>query len=207
MKSSLVPSIVIASLLSGAALSMSTPAQAADVNDAKFLCGTSKSVPATVALTSRGAVPVILWSSQYFNSAGFTPQYRCKVVSARFQQYYKNGMLNYLTTSRLNRQPVVCVATAKGGPCAGVLFTLKPGSDPWLTLTRLMQVRVGASGPLNESTSSPAPMAALAQDGYVDMKAYLNSAPIEVIPVPKTDPADAQPGASSGSPQPGVGLW
>jgi hypothetical protein len=207
MKSSLVPSIVIASLLSGAALSMSIPAQAADVKDAKFLCGTSKGAPATVALTSRGAVPVILWSSQYFNNAGFTPQYRCKVVSSRFQQYYKNGMLNYLTTSRLNRQPVVCVATAKGGPCAGVLFTLKPGSDPWLTLTRLMQVRVGASGPLNESTASPTPTIAMAQDGYLDMKAYLNTAPIEVMAVPKTDPAEAQPGSTSKAPQPGTGLW
>jgi hypothetical protein len=197
MKSPLIPSIVIASLIGGAMLSAIEQAQAAEMKEAKFLCGTSQGYPATVALTSRGYVPVIRWSSNYFGGSGFSPQYRCKVVSSRFQQYYKNGTLNYLTTGWSNRQPVICVATAKGGPCAGVLFTLKPGSDSWLTLTRLMQVRVGASGPINESTTSPLPSSVVVEGRYLDMAEYLNTAPIEVIAVPKT----------SEPPQSGVGLW
>jgi Circadian oscillating protein COP23 len=156
------------------------PAQAGDTaNDAKFICGTSKGVPATVALTSRGYVPVVRWSSNFFGRSGFSPQTRCKMVSAKFQQYYKNGTLNYLTTATQNRQPVICVAEAKGGPCAGVLFTLKPTSNPMATLRQLMQVRVQAGNVvLNESTGGSLP-ANPADDRYLDMREFLQTAAVE----------------------------
>jgi hypothetical protein len=147
--------------------------------DAKFICGTSQGVPATVALTSRGYVPVVRWSSNYFGRSGYSPLARCRTVSAKFQQYYQNGMLNYLTPSYQNRQPVICVAASKGGPCAGVLFTLKPTANPMTTLKQLMRVRTQASGAvLNESTASPVPVSA-SDERYLDMQEFLQTAAVE----------------------------
>jgi hypothetical protein len=171
------------SLAMGAALAGAiAPAHAGDAqNDAKFICGTSQGAPATVALTSRGYVPVVRWSSSFFNRSGFSPQARCKTVSNKFQQYYKNGMLNYLTASYQNRQPVVCVAASKGGPCAGVLFTLKPTSNPMATLRQLMRVRVQAGAVLNESTGGSLP-ANPGDERYLDMQEYLQTAAVEPAP-------------------------
>jgi Circadian oscillating protein COP23 len=164
-------------------LSMTIPARAGDL---KFSCSTSKGSPATVAQTSRGNVPIIRWVSNTFSDAGYSPEYRCKVVSAKFQEYYKAGTLNYLTTGIANGQPVVCVASTKGGPCSGVVFTLKPGSDPWKTLTRLMDVRVQAGPPLNESSAG----STNEESQYIDMTDYLATAPTEEGSVA----AEASPG-------------
>jgi hypothetical protein len=169
------------SLTMGAALMGEiAPAHAGSTaNDAKFLCGTSKGSPATVAHTSRGYVPVVRWSSPFFSRSGYSPQTRCKMVSAKFQQYYQNGTLNYLTTSYQNRQPVICVAASKGGPCAGVLFTLKPTSSPMGTLRQLMQVRTQA-GPvvLNESTGGSLPSNPT-DERYLDIREFLQTAAVE----------------------------
>jgi Circadian oscillating protein COP23 len=173
-------SLVMGTALMGAI----APAHAGDTkNDAKFLCGTSKGAPATVALTSRGYVPVVRWSSNFFGRSGFTPQTRCKIVSAKFQQYYQNGTLNYLTTSTQNRQPVICVAASKGGPCSGVLFTLKPTSNPMATLRLLMNVRTQAGGAvvLNESTGGSLPSAP-DDERYLDMQEFLQTAAVESRP-------------------------
>jgi Circadian oscillating protein COP23 len=171
------------SLTMGAALMGAiAPAHAGTANDAKFLCGTSKGVPATVALTSRGYVPVVRWSSNFFGRSGFSPQTRCKMVSAKFQQYYQNGTLNYLTTSTQNRQPVICVAEAKGGACAGVLFTLKPTANPMATLRQLMDVRTRSGAVvLNESTGGSLPPSA-DDERYLDMREFLQTAPVESGP-------------------------
>jgi hypothetical protein len=170
---------VFTSLAMGACLTGAiAPAHAGEAkNDAKFMCGTSQGAPATVALTSRGYVPVIRWSSGYFSRSGYSAPTRCKMVSAKFQQYYQNGTLNYLTPSVQNRQPVVCVAASKGGPCAGVLFTLKPTSNPMATLRKLMQVRTQAGPVLNESAGGSSVSAS--DDRYLDMQEYLNTAEVE----------------------------
>jgi Circadian oscillating protein COP23 len=171
------------SLTMGAALMGAiAPAHAGTANDAKFLCGTSKGVPATVALTSRGYVPVVRWSSNFFGRSGFSPQTRCKMVSAKFQQYYQNGTLNYLTTSTKNRQPVICVAESKGGGCSDVLFTLKPTANPMATLRQLMNVRTQAGAVvLNESTGGSLPPSA-DDERYLDMREFLQTAAVESGP-------------------------
>lgn len=137
-----------------------------------FYCGRSNSVPTTIARTSRGNVPVIRWNSGYFSGSGWNPQRRCQQVSARFQEYYDNGTLKYITTGRMNRQSVVCVASRKGSDCTSLLFTLKPGSNPGQTLGRLLNYRALAAGnALNESSG---------QRLYINMEEYINTAPIEV---------------------------
>lgn len=134
----------------------------------RFTCLSRQGVPATVALTKRGPVPVINWRSTLGNGV-YTPQVRCDIVSKKFQQFYENGTLNFLTTGRKNRQPVVCVALYKGGACNQDLFTLKPGSNPGRTLRQLMAVRTGSSGPLNESAARE----------YIDVNELLNTAPVD----------------------------
>jgi hypothetical protein len=182
MKSLILMSISTLPLLASS-LMLGATTQAAEVKDAaKFMCGTSKGYPATMAMTRRGPVPVIRWTSNYFGSGGYTPQARCGIVSNKFQQYYKEGTLNYLTIGTANKMPVVCVAKTKGGSCDGVLFTLKPGSDPWKTLTKLMNVRAQASPVvLNESASSAPPAANVVEDKYVNMNAFLDAAPVETL--------------------------
>lgn len=138
-----------------------------------FVCGTSKGVPTTMAKTPRGNVPVIRWNSDYFNNSGWTPQKRCQEVSKKFQTFYQNGTLKYLTTADFNGQSAVCVAERENGSCnpngSGILFTLKPGSNPGETLQQLLSVRVHAAGPLNESSPRV----------YINMNQFLETAPVE----------------------------
>jgi hypothetical protein len=72
-------------------------------------------------------------------------------VSLRFETLRQQGRLNYLTTGRMNGLPVICTAKQAGAACDGLLYTLKPGQDPTTTLTRLLDVRFKARGPLNET--------------------------------------------------------
>lgn len=117
---------------------------------AKFFCGQSNGHPATMAITSRGNVPVIVWTTTR-GDGQYTPQVRCDAVSGRFQKFYTDGTLNFLTTGRQNRQPVICVALQKGGGCHGLLLTLRPQDNPTQKLQDLLNVRIGAGPVLNES--------------------------------------------------------
>jgi Circadian oscillating protein COP23 len=191
-----------ATLFAGVAAFATMSPVAAQPRDAKFSCGTNQGVPATVVQTSRGNITVIRWVSNVFGEQ-YGPEYRCRVVSAKFQQFHKDGQLNYLTTGVSNGQSVVCVASSKGGPCSGVLFTLKPGSDPQSTLARLMNVRVQAGPALNESTAGSG---AIGSDQYIDMADFLSTAPTDNNSVVETMPAaPINPGLSLTTPS--TGLW
>ena len=121
----------------------------------KFYCDRGRNgIPTTFVKTPQGTYPVIRWVSDYFLSAGYTPMTRCRQVSNKFQLFYDDGSLDYITTGIVNRQPVVCVSGQKGGPCQGVLFTLKPDQSASQTIQKLFDIRVGAAtGPLYESSS------------------------------------------------------
>jgi Circadian oscillating protein COP23 len=191
-----------ATLFAGVAAFAAISPVVAQPSDAKFSCGTNQGVPATVVQTSRGNITVIRWVSNVFGEQ-YGPEYRCRVVSAKFQQFHKDGQLNYLTTGIANGQSVVCVATSKGGPCSGVLFTLKSGSDPQNTLTRLMNVRVQAGPALNESTAGSS---AIGDDRYIDMANFLSTAPTDNSSVVEATPAaPINPGLSLTTPS--TGLW
>jgi hypothetical protein len=119
---------------------------------ASFSCSISNGAPATMVETSDGRrVPLIRWTSSTFDGAGWTPARRCQEVSLRFETLRQQGRLNYLTTGRMNGLPVICTAKQAGAACDGLLYTLKPGQDPTTTLTRLLDVRFKARGPLNET--------------------------------------------------------
>ena len=144
---------------------LSQPVQAQGTT---FVCRSIDNVPTTVAETSRGSVSVIRWASHYFTGSGWTPEARCQEVSQRFQTYHQAGSMNYLTTGRMNRQPVICTSDRQGGACQNLLFTLKHTSNPGRTLQELMEVRVQAAGPLNETTSQV----------YINLNDFLDTSPL-----------------------------
>lgn len=128
-----------------------------------FFCGQgSHNIPTTFVNTPNGNLPLIRWKSHYFEPSGYSPEVRCRDVSQRFNRFYNQGTLNFITTGMVNNQPVVCVASTKGGPCTEVLFTLKSGQNATRTIQQLFDVRVGASGPLFESEERI----------YIDMRPY-----------------------------------
>lgn len=172
--------VLIGSTLALTAIALTkSPAQAQATS---FSCGTSEGKLATIAHTQRGAnIPVIYWNSDYFSDSGYTPETRCQLVSQRFETFRQNGTLNYMTTGRINNMPVICVANAVGGQCTqdGLLFTLKPTSNPNQVLEDLMAVRNRASGVrLYESSLDGEPI--VQQDDrtgnlYVDLDGFLNA--------------------------------
>lgn len=118
-----------------------------------FVCSSVGGVPTTTASMADGrSVPVIRWTSNIFDGAGWTPERRCQEVSSRFTSYHRNGRLNYITTGRINGLPVICTAASNGGACDGLLYTLKPGQNATATLRNLFDVRYKARGPLNETS-------------------------------------------------------
>jgi hypothetical protein len=119
-----------------------------------FVCGTAQGAPSTNAVKADGGqVPVIRWTSTTFETAGWSQERRCQEVSSRFNTYLQQGRLAYITTGRINGLPVICTARSNGGACDGLLYTLKPGQNATATLQNLLEIRVKARGPLNETTS------------------------------------------------------
>ena len=146
--------VLIAGLVSAAAASLISIGSAQAGADARgFVCGVSNGAPATTAVKADGGrVPVIRWTSTTFASAGWSQQRRCEEVSKRFDNFLKQGRLAYITTGRINRLPVICTAASRGGACDGLLYTLKPGQNATATLRDLLDIRVKARGPLNETS-------------------------------------------------------
>lgn len=158
----------IYSALAIALLSASTitPPSRAQSSTTNFFCGTSNGVPATIARTPQGEVPMILWNSPNLVSSGDTPQKSCEEVSSRLQTYYNNGTLKYFTTGFKNGQTVVCVAQEENGPCSGEpLFALNSnGSTPRDSLQRIFRIRVASAAAISEST----------QPVYISLDKFLN---------------------------------
>lgn len=150
----------------------------AKAQEKTFFCGRKDGNPTTLARTPRGNTAVITWVTTL---GGVTPQERCTIVSERFQTYYEQGLLNFITTGKMNGQLVLCVAQRRGGACKESLFTLKPGSDPAETITRLFNASRFASGPISESNCRL----------YVDMTQFLGPNAQEVkAECPKEDETD-----------------
>lgn len=185
MKLRSLTQILVASALAFANVSINN--QPSQAQGSTFVCGVSQGQPATIAQTPRGNIPVIVWVSQYFSRSGFNPQARCQDVSSRFQSFYSQGALNFITAGIVNGQPVVCATGAAGGPCnnTNVLFTLKPGESAARVIQGLHQIRGGAAGPLYESTRQRSS----SNSDSINVSDFLNNAPVDT-------------GASASSPQP-----
>ena len=129
---------------------------------------------------------MIHWKSTVFvNSLNdFTPESRCLEISRRFQAFYIQGSLSYLTTGKINDQNVICVAQEYGGACKGLLLTLEPKDDPQVVLRDLMDVRVNARGPITRGTGST----------YIDIEEFLDTAPVQTEPLSTSPTGKISPG-------------
>ncbi len=130
----------------------------------QFICDESGHIPTTFFVSQEGTLPVIHWVSHYFAQSGYDPLVRCRDVSNRFQRFYDVGVLNYVTTGIVNHQPVVCVTDERGGPCQGVLFTLRPDENASHIVQQLFDISYASSGPLFQSGSRV----------YLDINEFLN---------------------------------
>ncbi|MBZ8179914.1 MAG: COP23 domain-containing protein [Oscillatoria sp. PMC 1051.18] len=149
-----------------------TGCQTEPTRNIAFFCGASSDgVPTTLASTSQGKTAVIRWVSEYFSSSGYHPQKRCNQVSQRFQKYYQLGILNYITTGIIERQEVICVSSAYGGPCDGVLFTLQPGESASRVIQGLFDIGKFGLNPLKQSSGE--------SQIYIDFHKFLETAPKE----------------------------
>lgn len=116
-----------------------------------FVCGkTSQGQLATMANTSRGKIPIIIWESNYFSDSGWTPKKRCMKVTERFIKYSEKGWLNYITIDQMNNQNVLVATESPDAKRldlvnGGLLITLRGDQDSNTELEKLMQVRDGAS--------------------------------------------------------------
>jgi Circadian oscillating protein COP23 len=156
VKQTLIASVLTFLSISGSSVILAVaPSQAESAP--RFFCGKSAGVPATMVVPNnkrKPPVPIIRWTSAYFNGAGFSPAVRCGMVSQKFQQAYTNNSNFVFTTSIFNGEPIVCAAERSGGACSMMLYTIKRGvQDPITTMLRLEKVRAGASGALNESSN------------------------------------------------------
>ena len=102
-----------------------------------FFCGTYEGKPTTIVRIREINIPIIPWNSSYFSDSAWTPERRCQEVSRRFQIYYQQGSLNYLTTREIGNMSIICAVETKRSSCQKLLFTLKLGLDPNLFLKRL----------------------------------------------------------------------
>ena len=144
--------VAISSIGALCTMGVSSQPASAGTSARNFVCGSAAGTPATNVITADGRqVPVIRWTSSTFNGAGWNQQRRCQEVSSRFNTFLKQGRLGYITTGWINGLPVICTAVSNGGACDGLLYTLKPGQDATATLKNLLEIRVKARGPLNET--------------------------------------------------------
>lgn len=124
-------------------------------NKVTFFCrqiidkASGENIPATVAWIPerQGHIRFIGWKSEYFNKSGWTPEERCQKVTAKFQESYDQGRLNYLSYGTTNGYPIICGLANQGETCnsSNQLFTIKSGSNPELILLRLTDISEGKS--------------------------------------------------------------
>ena len=143
-----------------------------------FYCGeytdkaSGETIPATMAYVPqrKASVSIIAWKSDYIPA--WDAQARCNTVSPKFQAFYEDSRLNYLTTGVNNGYDIVCAAIEPGQSCQAEdqLFQVKANDDPQAVLKGLTGIIEGKSSePIYQSSG---------QRIYVQMGKLLDAAPI-----------------------------
>ena len=142
-----------------------------------FYCGeiadreTGEQIPTTVAwVPQRQAnVPIIAWNSQHV--LAWNPQKRCEAVSPKFQRFYTDGRLNYLSNGESAGYPIICALLDKQEQCSGEnqLFQVRPGSNPEDVVLGLKGILIGdSSEPIYQSSGKRI---------FVSVSKFLENAP------------------------------
>ena len=154
----------------------SSNAQTAYKSDrVNFYCGeftddTGETIPATMAYVPqrKASVSIIGWKSNYIPA--WDAQRRCDTVSPKFQAFYEDSRINYLTTGKNNGYDIICAAVERQ-PCKpnDQLFQVKASNDPDAVLKGLTGIIEGETGtPIYQSSDNKI---------YVSMDEFLEAAP------------------------------
>ena len=139
---------LLAHILTGVALTIGAVAvpQTSIAGNNKYFCAQLHGTYRTFARTARGPIPLISWVS--YSAPPWTPRARCIAVSKRFERFYDNGNLRYISTGIVNGQPVLCAVRSQGDSCHGanVLVTLPPGTNRYEAAQTLLDLRGLAAG-------------------------------------------------------------
>ena len=102
-----------------------------------FYCGTiyesdtGNEIPTTLAYVPQRKtnIPIVAWTND--NIAAWNPQRRCDAVSFKFQTFYEDGRLNYLSDGEVAGEQVICALLEKQEQCRGEnqLFQVREGTD------------------------------------------------------------------------------
>jgi hypothetical protein len=141
-----------------------------------FYCGeipdkaSGNKIPATIAYVPQRKenVAIIAWKSDYIPE--WDAQKRCETVSPKFQAFFEDGRLNYLTTGENKGYQIICAAVEKQ-PCKAEdqLFQVKASDAPEAVLKGLTGIIEGTSSePIYQSSGDKT---------YVSIEELLNSAP------------------------------
>lgn len=122
-------------------------------NQVSFFCkdtfdrASNINLPTTLAWIpeKRGHTSIILWKSEYF--LGWNPRQRCEIVSPKFQNFYDDGTLKYLTNGKVKGYPVICAVTTEEDKCDrdNQLFQLRDERSSELVIYRLVDILQGGS--------------------------------------------------------------
>ena len=110
-----------------------------------------------------------MWKSEYF--LGWNPHQRCETVSPKFQTFYNQGSLKYLTNGKVKGYPVICAVANEGDKCEkeNQLFQLKDERSSELVIYRLINILEGGDGgPLYQNSG---------KQMYVPIDEFLHKAP------------------------------
>ncbi len=142
--------LAISSISFVAEATQSQPKSQDNVDRVTFFCGetidaaTGNKLPTTLAwIPQRGKnVPIIYWKSYPFTGAAWTNQKRCDNVSPKFQTFYENNLLGYLTHGIYQGSPVICAVVTDTEQCNSdnQLFQLKPDQQGGEVLMSLMDI-------------------------------------------------------------------
>jgi Circadian oscillating protein COP23 len=130
----------------------------AQVDEAKFYCGSSynaekgKKVPTTIVWTPTRKTAIVQWVKPMGNY--WTPERRCNEFSKKMNTAYQNKTLNFLTNGKIQGQRVICTANEVNGDCKDVLMTLRPQDKSLGMLGELNDLLSGRAvgGPIHHSS-------------------------------------------------------
>jgi Circadian oscillating protein COP23 len=171
----IISTITIVSIMAASSIVVPTEAIAQTPITVKFYCGqtfdsdSNKIIPTTLIATSARKEPVAIvqWKSKL--SGKQTPQSRCNIVSAKFQQAWEAKRLNYLVSGvdKNSGLGIICGVKDKATPCnkETMLFTLVNGADATATIDRIKNIKSGsASNPIYQSSG----------ESIVDIQSMIN---------------------------------
>jgi hypothetical protein len=170
---SLISLTIIFPSFSQSTASKSQPVKTTFVCGKKFDQSSGERIPVTAAWIPERKIHVyfIGWKSEFFNQGGWTPEKRCEMVTQKFQEFYAQNRLNYITSGQNNGYPIICGVANLGEPCNqnNQLFTIRTGSNADAVVLRLMDIAEGKTSELLLQNSG--------SQAYIPVKDFLAKSP------------------------------